>query len=283
MAFSIIENPGRTFWASTDGSSTYYVGQIVVYAQATTTELAGTVAPLLFASGAADTTLKQIIAGVVVGINDRTPVYDSTNGLQYITGVTTQAALAARDYTGQEGMYSKGEKQALVQITEILPNTVIQGSIYNATWGTAPTLLTNTASDTTGGTSAYATNTAQATNVANCGTMYCRTGANAGLYRVDSAASATAPANTVAFPYDIAVGDTFVYVPFKQGNSNIAIGVSGDGTASSKGTFVNCDLDPVIAGTNLFNVVVYKLDLATAGSETVEFRFGADHFTRFRA
>lgn len=283
MAFSIIENPGRTFWASTDGSSAYYVGQLVVYTQATATELAGTVAPLLFPSGVADGTLKQVIAGVVVGINDRTQTYNSTNGLQTITGVTTQAALVARDYTGQEGMYSKGDPQALVQIVEILPNTVVSGSIYNATWGTAPTLLTNTATDTTGGTSAFATNTAQATNVANCGTLYCRTGANAGLYRVQTAASATAPTVTIAFPYDIVVGDTFVYVPFKQGNSNIAIGVSGDGTASSKGTFVNCDLDPVIAGTNLFNVVVYKLDLSTAGSETVEFRFGADHFARFRA
>lgn len=277
MAFSIVEGPYKKFWAATDGSSTYYIGQIVVYNSAANASLNGTVAPLTLASGAGDTTLLQTIAGVVVGFSDRTPSYDATTGLQSRAGVTTQAAQLAREWTGQEGMYIKGDPQLLVEIAEITPNTVLKGSIYNAAYGTAITLLTVSAStDSDGMVSAnVTTNATQFTNVANCGTIYCRSGRNAGLYRVSADTSTTAPQVTTAFPYDVVAGDTFVRVPFKQGLSTIAIPTAG--------IYVNAGANPVIAGTNLFSTIVYDLDLKTAGSETVTFRFGGDHFSRYRA
>jgi hypothetical protein len=277
MAFSIVEGEGRTFWAATDGSSTYYLGQLVVYNSAGNASLNGTVAPLTLASGAGDTTLLQTIAGVVVGFNDRYPAYDSTTGLQSRAGVVSQANQLARDWTGAEGMYVKGDSQLLVQIAEITPATVLRGSIFNAAYGTAITLLTVSAStDSDGMISAnVTTNATQFTNVANCGTIYCRSGRNAGLYRVSADTSTTAPQVVTGFPYDVVATDTFVRVPFKQGLSTIAIPTAG--------LYVNAGANPVIAGTNLFSVIVYSLNLTSAGLETVDFRFGGDHFCRYRA
>jgi hypothetical protein len=279
MSFQILEGQGRTFWAQTDSASTYYMGQIVVYNQdAATNSINGTVAPLTAASGAADTTLAQVIAGVVVGFDDRTPTYDATTGLQTQTGSkVTQALQLARDWVGAEGMYVKGDPSAKVQIAEILPNTVIRGRIFNAAYGTAPTLLTVSATTDSDGlvTGNTTTNATSFTNVLNLGSIYCRSGRNAGLWRVSKDTSTTVPTVTTAFPYDVALGDTFVRVPFKQGMSGFTIPTGG--------LYVNCGANPVLAGTALFGTIVYSIDCRNAGSETVDFRFNNDHFCHYRA
>jgi len=277
-AFSILEGKGRTFWVNTNSAGTYYLGGIVVWnSDAVTNAVNGAVAPLTAASGAADTTLRQVIAGVVVGFDDRTPIYDATTGLQTMTGSkVTQALQLARDWVGSEGMYIKGDPQAKVQIAEIVPNTILRGPIFNGSWGTAPTLLTVSATTDTDGlvTGNTTTNATSFTNVLNMGTIYCRSGRNAGLYRVSKDTSTTVPTVTTAFPYDVALGDTFVRVPFKQGLSGLTIPTGG--------VFVNCGAGPVLAGTDLFEVIVYSMDLQKAGAETVDFRFVGDHFSHLR-
>lgn len=279
MAFSVVENPGRTLWVQGDAASTYYKGQIVISNTNATTECDGTVAPLAAASGAADSTLKQMICGVILGFNRRTPQTTTVGSLlvEYDGGAcTTQAQQLARDWTGVEGMRGKGDPSIQIQIAEILPNTVLRGPIYSAAYGTAPTVVTLTAVGGTDGMVTAATgNTPGYTHVTKTGTIYCRSGSNAGIYRVNKNTVATAPSVTTAFPYDEAVGDTFLIMPFKQGNSNIYIG--------GPGLYVDGATAPVIAGTDLFNVFVYKLDLSTAGREYIDFRFGYDHFCRFRA
>lgn len=272
--FTVLEGEGRTFWASADSASTFYVGQLVTYIAASAAQFNGTVKPLAVPAGAFDTTNLQVIAGVVTAINDRIPQYDATYG-QYRAGVATQAAQLAIESTGQEGMYVKGDTQKLIQITEILPQTVIRGPIFNATYGVAPTLLTETAAMTDGAVTATATNACDFTNVLNCGTIYCRTGKNAGIYRISKDTSTTAPSVTTAFPYNGAIGDTFVRVPFKQGHSTIYV--------AGPGLFVDCSKNPVLAGTALFSAIVYSMDLSIAGMETVDFRFGTDHFSAARA
>jgi hypothetical protein len=172
-------------------------------------------------------------------------------------------------------MYSKGDPQILLQITEILPTTVLRGPIYNAAYGTAPTLLTATTAMTDGGVTAFTTNACDFTNVLNMGTIYCRSGANSGLYRVSLDVSTTACQVTTAFPYNGAIGDTFVRVPWKQGSSTMQI--------RGLGLYCDCHSNPVIAGTDLFHVIIYQLNLAEAGKEYVDFRFGADHFCLYRA
>jgi len=279
MAFNIIENGGRTLWMQGDGASTYYKGQIVMLSTNATTECDGTCTPLSVPSGAADTTQLNIPFGIIVGFNKRTPTTTTLGTLlvEYDGGAcVTQAAQLAREFTGQEGMYGKADPSILIQVAEINSLSILRGPVYNAAYGTAPTLLTSTAvGGTDGMVTADTTNACDFTNVTKCGTIYCRAGANMGLYRVSKDTSTTAPSVTTAFPYDTAIGDQYVRVPFKQGNSNIYI--------AGPGMYVDCSKNPVIAATNLYNVVVYKMDLSTAGREYVDFRFGGDHFCRFRA
>ena len=269
----------RTFWAATDGSSTYAIGQLVAFTAASKAAHYGTVKPLAVPAGVADTTNFQVIAGVVVGIDDRTTAYSSTYYSDARAGVTTQAAQLAREWIGQEGMYSKGDPQLLVQVQEILPTTVIEGDIRYGAIGTNSTLLTVSASTDSDGmvTANVKTNSCVFTPVANVCTIYCRSGANMGLYRVTADTSTTAPTVTVAFPYDVVAGDTFVRVPFKQGFSSIYIG-----DTTTIGMYVDNGGQATIT-TNTFDVIVYKLDLARAGSEKIQFRFANTHFDFRRA
>lgn len=278
--FSVVEKPGRTYWAASDGSSTYYKGQLVSFVAASKANTNGTVVPLAVAAGAADLTNYQVIAGVVIGFGRRTPQYTTLGSLtvEYEAGVVTQAAQIAREFTGAEGMYVKADPQVLIQIQEILPETVIRGPIFNAAYGTlvgVSTLTAVGASPADGMVTAATANAADAASILNMGTIYCRSGANRGIYRVNKNTSSTAPSVTTAFPYDEVVGDTFVVVPLKQGHSTVVI--------AGPGMYISSGSAPVAAGTDRFDIFVYKLNLEVAGSEYAEFRFGADHFSTFRA
>lgn len=271
--FKVVEGGGRTFWASTNGSSTYYVGQLVAIVQASkAVAVGGTCVPLAVPAGEADTTNFQVIYGIVSGTNNRTPVSNSTG--EYITGLTTQATQLAREWALQEGMYSKGDPQPLILVTEVNETTMIEGPIYDTTYKTAVAVNTVSAStDTDGMVSANVTiDAATFTPVANRATIYCRSGANAGLYRVTASTSTTAPQVTVAFPYDIAVGDTFMYVPYKQGFNRAYI--------AGPGLFLDANDG---GATNNFHIFIYNLNLSEAGKERAQFRFSSVHFDSNRA
>jgi hypothetical protein len=247
------------------------MGQLVSFVAASKAQTIGTVVPLAVPAGAADTTNFQCIAGVIVGFNDATPTYSS--GIQYATSVITQAAQLARSWKGAEGMYAKGDPQVLVKVAEITPFTMVEGPIFNATNGTAITVVSDTGgADTTGYTTAGTTGATQFTPVANNCTIYCRTGKNAGLYRVTNDTSTTAPDTSIAFPYDVTLGDTFVRVPLKQGHSFTYI--------AGPGLFLDGSGTPA---TNYFTIFVYDLDLSTAGQEKAKFRFSTVHFDSARA
>lgn len=268
--FDIAEGTARTFWCNTNGSSTYYIGQLVAFTIASKAQGLGTVTPLAVPAGLNDSTNDQVVAGIVVGFSDQNPVYNATYG-QYITGVATQAAQLTRKTTGiynqGRGMYAPKDPQALVEVAEILPTTLIKGYICQ-TGGNAPRVLTSSAADTTGGTSALTTNACEFTPVANTCTIYCRTGTNAGLYRVTNDTSATAPAVTIGFPEDVAIGDTFVRAAIKQGSSQIYI--------SGPGLYIDNTLGA--SASNCFSAFVYHLDLREAGKEYAVFRFSPLHF-----
>jgi hypothetical protein len=258
---------------ASDGSSTYYVGQLVTYIAASKAATPGTVLPLAVPAGAADTSNFQIPAGVVVGFNNRTPTYDATWKANSAAGVLTQALQVSRDWALNKGMYAIGDPQVLLDVAIIEPCSLIEGPIFNAAYGTAPTVVTDTGgADTTGYTTAGTTGACDFTPVADYATIYCRTGANGGLYRTTNDTSTTAPDVTVAFPYDVVLGDTFVRVPLKQGYSRIYI--------AGPGMYIDASATPA---TNYFSVFVEKLDLAIAGSEKALFRFANIHFDPMRA
>ena len=265
--FRVVEGAVTTRWFPVDGTDTLYEGQIVQAGKATTGVL-----PLGAASGAWDTTAKSMPFGIVVGASNRTPVYDTTWKANSIVQVNSQADLAARDNTGVEGQYIKGDPQAMVKVACIGPNSVIRGPIYNGAYGTAPTELVGTTAVTTGlGTTTDAIDFSA--NVAKYGYIYCRTGSNAGVYRVTDTSSTTVHTWTRAMPQDTAVGDTYVVVPFKPGLSQL--------TTDGESMYVDCSALPVIAGTDLWTVNIFQINLEVAGAEYVDFCFGATHFAPY--
>lgn len=259
------ESAPHMIWAPVDNVDTAYIGQLVK----STGDGVGNIGA---ASGAADTTNKTSIFGLVVGMNDNHTnlTYDSTYNSQYITGVVTQAAQAARNYIGNEGMYVKGDSQPLVKIAVIDATTVLRGYFYNSSFGTAASTLTVTTGSTTG--LGFTSNACDFTPVANLATSYCRKGANAGLYRISTDTSTTVETNQRAFRYDIAVGDQFVRLPVRQGQSYVqtdAEAIFFDGSATP--------------ATDYWIINVLTLNFETAGREYCEFTFSPVHFDSARA
>lgn len=269
--FRIDSGSPRKLWVPIDrtaAAQTLYVGQLVKW---DTTAFNG-VAPLAAASGAADTTGEQVIFGVVCGTNYKNPLSNATYG-QYASAVQSQADQIGTVKMGVEGMHPKGDPIPMVEIAVITPNTVLIGDICNATQGVAPSIVTVTTGSTTG--AGMTTGAVDFTPVANMNTFYCRSGANAGIYRVSKTTSTTVHTFDTYWPYDIAIGDTFVAVPMRQGESFVQISE----TVGALGTCFDCSDSPA---TNYFQIKVLELDLTTAGKEKVLFMFDSAHLTAER-
>jgi hypothetical protein len=255
MGFRRAHGTPNLMWFPVDATDTLYRGQLVK-------STSDGVAPLGAASGANDATGDANIVGIVVGDNNMTPVYDSTYKTYKITAVATQALLAARD-TILHKMAPKGDKRAMVLVDVIDPLTWIYGPIFNAAYGTAPSLLTATVASTDGGVTAPTTNACDFTPVADLCTIYCRSGANAGQDRVTTDTSTTQPTVTHAFMEDIAVGDTFVRVPLRTGWCYMQ-------TEATESMYINAAASPA---TDYWTIFVKDLILAEAGKEHAIFRF----------
>jgi len=264
MGFYVDQGSPRTVWAPIDTvtGTSLYVGQLV---KNDSVSLNG-MAPMAAATSTTDKSGLQAIYGVVVGDNNFTSKYLATYG-QYQINQNTVALQAADKKLGNSGMYSIGDPQALVKVAVINPNTVLRGNIYNVTVGVAPTVATAASGVSTSG---FTSNTIDVATVANMCTCYCRTGKNAGLYRVVLSAHATAHTFTTLWPVAPAVGDTFCIVPYKIGYSFAQITFD----AGYIGMGFDCS---ETAATNYFGIHVYELDLREAGKETVLFAFDSIH------
>lgn len=261
-------------WRPVDGTDKYYIGQLVK------TVASGTggdgVAVATTASGAADTSNKQILEGIIHGINDVVPTYENGSDVtgfsgQEIEGVITLAAQAARNYFGQEGMWTKGDPAPMVEIALIDSTTWIKAPIYATDYGTAPVLLTAT----TGNANALTvtTNACDFTPVTDGRqTIYCRTGANAGLYRVtDDNSTTVATWDRAMKATTVSTKDTYVRVPLQQGWSWLNF--------DAEGLYIEADDTPA---TNYFLVYVREINLKEAGKEYAVFRFAPIHFDELR-
>jgi hypothetical protein len=221
-------------------------------------------------AGAGDVTADHNPIGIVVGTNNRTPLYDSTYKTEYITSVQSQANQLARDSFGVEGTNGRMDPAAYVQIAIVGPNTIVKGQIFNAAFGTAPTVQTVTTGSTTG--AQYVANACEFTPVAYNGTFYCRQGANKGLYRVTSSTSATTVPFVNYWPYDIAVGDKFV-------GANI---VRGGCCAMFDSTAQFIDNSAAVMTTNYIYIDALEINLETAGSEYAIFKLNPLQFLGIR-
>ena len=268
--FEVMQGSLGRYWFPVDSTdrSTWeiaYEGQLVY-------SVSDGVANLGQASGASDTSGKKIPLGPIVGVNAAAPTYNSTyKGLQ-ITQSDPHSPTAEFRLQGGSGLWPVNDPCAYVLVDVIGPQTVLKGRIFNATYGTAITVGTVSTASTTG---AGFTSTAccDVAGIADLSTVYCRSGANRGIYRITSDTSTTVKTVTQYFPFDIAVGDTFVGVPMRPyGPSYVQ--------TDAEATFFNSAATPA---TNYWHINVLKLDLSEAGNEYVIFTFGADHFTLNRA
>jgi hypothetical protein len=273
MGFTVVENEIRNIWAPVNfanSSDTCYEGQIVASALASSLPSGEGLVTMAAAAGHSDATGMMVPFGVVIGGNDAAPTYNSTYKGMSIASVGSQANQLARDVRGNEGMYVKGDPQALVKVSVIGTNTILKGPIYHLAYGTAPLVYTNTSASTDGLT--ITTAAVAQTPIAYNVTWYCRSGANKGLYRVAYSTSTTSHTFYLGFPYDIAVGDTFVPIYLRVGTCK----------AQFDGESTYLEAQPAYA-TNDYVIDVLEIHAETAGAEYAIFKFNADQFCAYRA
>lgn len=188
------------------------------------------------------------ILGLIAGVVDDSRTYDSTYRGDKSTYTTTQATVAA-DGHGQ------------VQATIIRPwDTLIKAPINYTAYGTAPTVLTVTTASSGGTVVTHAGNTITDTADDLC-TVYCRTGANRGEYRVVTTGTTTAQTVTVPFPYGIVVGDTFI-------KAACVLGIGGLDIIAT----ANC-INGDAALSSYYDVYYHEINLEVAGQEYAVFSF----------
>ena len=268
---TVVHGSPQLIWCTIKPTVTIYTGSLVCI------DLSGLDEGVIVrgqADGAADTTNKDVPLGVVVGNNLRNPLWSNTYKAPYITeGAAGAPATSTTEFVNVGGAFSKSERRGFVQVACITPSTVLRCPIYNNAVGTAPTLLTVTTGSDPG--LSCTTNATQNTPVADLDTIYFRTGANSGLYRITDDTNTTTRTWDVATNNAVVAGDTAVNVPVRHtGFSYVRF---GDDTVCS---YLNCS---ETAATDYDVINVLRLDLEVAGREYVEFSFGGDHFDLLRA
>lgn len=256
--FEIVEGTPRTIWTQIVDSDTLFVGQIV---ECNANEGA---APIGAASGASDTTGKVVPFGVVVGMNTYVEGYNTTQQAQAITDATPHDSTT--EFVLHEGVWARGDRVAMVEIALITPETILKGPIYNAALGTATLLGTVTAGSASG--VSCTVNTLEVSGVAGLGTVYFRSGANAGAYRVTDDSSATAITWDKPTTKDVEIGDTLVRVNLRS---------VGPSRAQFDSEAMYIDNNAAVT-TDYYSLDIIKLDLEEAGKEHCYFKFNVDHF-----
>lgn len=262
MGFTIGNGPPvQKTWSPIINTDTLYVGQLVKV------DNEG-VQPLAVASGAADTSQKQLPWGVVVGHNRKIPIHDTSFQTDSITYVDPSSA-NAEDYISVEGVWARGDLQAMVEVALIDSTTILRGPLFTDSFGTAPTVGTLSGSPTT---TTATTSAVEESGIAKRSTMFVRTGVAAGHIRVTDDASPTAITWDLPLTVASVAGDKIVRVNLTpQGPCQV--------NTDSQSLFIDTG---ATVSSNYFLIDVVRLDLRIAGSEYVEFRFHGDHFNTLR-
>jgi hypothetical protein len=145
------------------------------------------------------------------------------------------------------------------------PGDIIKAPVCYTTVGTAPTVITETTGSTTGGVVTHAALTTSSQD--DLWTVYCRTGANRGQYRVVTTGATTSQTVTIQFHYDIAIGDTFVTAAVTIGKCRVSLDSQ---IQAWLGNFDNT--------ATYFSGYCHQLNLEEAGREWAAIALAAHHF-----
>lgn len=224
-----------------------HVGQLLAWSS----DGGGIVQPI--ADGAsADPDATTKVAAICIGVKNATPVFNATYRGDIADYDTTQADQVANDPVGA----------AMAECVIITPTTMIHGPVVKDTVGTAPERKACTTGSADGLTFIIPTID---TSVSQYSTAYCAGGANRGVSRIITTGAVATQTVLIAYPYDIAVGDTFVVANIKEGFSKINFDTQFQGIDSSD------------ALTYPYYVYVHELNLAEAGKEYAVFTFSTRH------
>lgn len=262
----------RRIWVTINAGQTIYMGSIVGLDFSAITETGVTVREQ--ADGTNNVSnIGDRPWGVAIGHNLINPVFSSTYLAEYITDEgATSIRSSTTKYRAVPGPWPF-EGRAMVEIALITQSTLLRAPIRSTAIGTNITELTSTAGNANGLT--VTTNATQFTPVNGMDTIYCRSGANAGQYRITNDTSTTVAAWDVEMlQTTAATGETYVRAPLRVGVSYVRL---GDDTVCSF-------LDASETSASNYDIIhVTKLDLAEAGNEYCEFYFDGDLFGSVRA
>lgn len=274
MSMSIVSGSFQRLWVPVKDTDKIYVGGIVAVDWSSPSE---GVEMLPVPSGNANRTNKDIPYGVVIGTNRASPLYDTTELCEYITGPGVADAHdgASIEYTGVEGVWAKGDPIAMVLIDLITPLSIIRAPIRATNKKTAPVVITCTTGDSNGVAGTFSPAIDFTPTTENYSTIYFRSGNNAGAYRVMDTAHTTVLGWDVRLRNDVAEGDTAVCVPIRtHGPSTIYF-------ESTSMSWIDADVEQQLAGSGLWAVNVIRLDLSVPGQEFLDFTFQLNHFSNY--
>lgn len=179
--------------------------------------------------------------------------------LDTATYSSTQSALGSGEVNteGPRGTFTGLDMGRMVTVS-VRPDLIIRSLVSNgATAGTALALLTNTSASAGGTTISDSTNIPSADM--KSGTVWCLTGANVGHARIITTHTASVSfVVTVPFPRAIAVGDTFLFVPYTAWGTFAA---SLDGSNAVQFTTNIDQADGAIASGTGAEALVFNLEL----------------------
>jgi len=268
MSFEVVHGSPQAIWVPLLYGTTIYVGGIVGWDASGIADREGA-QMLPVAGGVWNNDNYDIPFGAVIGTNLRTPVFNTTAKCEYITSATPLASTTEFVLTG--GPYILGGREHFAKVNVINPCTVLKGSLVDSAVGTAPTVGTVTTASGSDGLDCT-TGAMSVATVAGLSTIYFRSGANKGAYRVlDSASDTTHTWDTPCYAA-VAVGDKAVavnLVPF--GLSRVQL------LATYMTAF---DIDEAVT-SDYFGIDVIRLDLSEQYKEYVEFMWNPVNWLPF--
>jgi len=268
MSFGVVHGSPQAIWVPVEYEATVYVGGIVSLDASALATCEGA-AMMPQAAGYWNDTNYDIPSGVVIGTNNRKPLFNTTAKTEYITSATPHDSTSEFVLTG--GPYILGGREAFVKIDVIDPCTVLRGSLVDSAVGTAPAVGTVTTACGGDATDCTTSEMSVAT-VAGFSTIYMRTGANKGTYRVLYSASTTTHTWYKPMYAHVSVGDTAVAV------NVMPFGLS---TVQLLATYSTAfDIDEAVT-SHYFGIDVLRLDLSEQYKEYVEFRWNPVNWLPF--
>jgi hypothetical protein len=266
------ESSPHLVWAplSGDAATVFYEGAIVSTVKANQDHTQDGLLLMGAAAGAGDLTATRNPFGIIQGFSDYPGNEIFTGGRHTMTAVasSSQHAATTKYLGGNTNHGSPNDGRPWAQVALINPSTYIKMPIFNGAFGTAITVGAVTAGGvSTTGAGFTSSACCDVAGVAGLSTVYCRSGANRGVYRITSDTSTTVKTVYDYFRYDIAAGDTFVGVPMRLGTSYVQL----DATS----TYLEASATPA---SNYYEVNVVELNLETPGEEYAIFRFNTLQF-----